>query len=230
MKTSVRTKTICLLITLVAVFACTLSLGCASATAPAGSADRGFSASDRAVIAYYYIWFTKGWFNNTEGNAGNALADVHPILGTYDSNNPTVIEEHIKMAKRAKIDAFAVSWWIDRPESDKRVDILDLVFQKAAAHNFKVTIDLEADGMPVEAITRCLRYYLSHYSHHMEICPPSTGGPGRWWTTTTRPTQIDLPAGTPRSCPASTKERSLAGRKAPAAQAGRTATMAGATE
>jgi len=155
--------------TLVAVFACTLSLGCASFTALTRPAGNGYSFSDKVVIAYYYIWFTKGWFNNTEGNAGNALADVHPILGTYDSHNPTVIEEHIKMAKRAKIDAFAVSWWTDRPGSDKRDEILDLVFQKAAAQSFKVTIDLEADGMPVEAITNCLRYYLSHYSSHKAV-------------------------------------------------------------
>jgi hypothetical protein len=47
--------------------------------------------------------------------------------------------------------------------------ILDLVFQKAAAHDFKVTIDLEADGMPVEAITNCLRYYLSRYSDHKAV-------------------------------------------------------------
>jgi hypothetical protein len=169
MRTNSRTRTICLFFTLAAAFARTLSPACASAAAPTKPGDNGYSFSDKVVIAYYYIWFTKGWFNNTEGNAGNALADIHPILGTYDSNNPTVVEEHIKMAKRAKIDAFAVSWWHDRPEGDKRDDILDLVFQKAAAGDFKITIDLEADGMPVEAITNCLRYYLSRYSNHKAV-------------------------------------------------------------
>jgi hypothetical protein len=158
-----------LFITSAAVFACTLSLGCASTAGLARPGDRGYSFSDKVVIAYYYIWFTKGWFNNTEGNAGNALADVHPILGTYDSDNPAVIEEHIKMAKRARIDAFAVSWWLDRSESDKRDEILDLVFREAAAHDFKVTIDLEADGMSVETIANCLRYYLSRYSNHKAV-------------------------------------------------------------
>jgi hypothetical protein len=144
-------------------------VGCGAPTAPIKPVNKGYSFSDKVVIAYYYIWFTKGWFNNTEGNAGNALSDVHPILGTYDSHDPSVIEEHIKMAKRARIDAFAVSWWHDRPEGDRRDAILDLVFQKAAAHNFKITIDLEADGMPVGAITDCLRYYLRRYRNHEAV-------------------------------------------------------------
>jgi hypothetical protein len=169
MRTNGGTKTICLFFTLAAVFACTLSLSCPSTTTITKPGDNGYSSSDKVVIAYYYIWFTKGWFNNTEGNAGNALADVHPILGAYDSRDPNIIEEHIKMARRAKIDAFAVSWWHERPEGDKRDDILDLVFQKAAAGDFKITIDLEADGMSVETITNCLRYYLSRYSNHKAV-------------------------------------------------------------
>jgi hypothetical protein len=169
MRTNRRTKTICLSIALVAVFARTFPLGCASNAAPANPVDKGYSFSDKVVIAYYYIWFTKGWFKGTEGNAGNALSDIHPILGTYDSQDPNVIESHIEMAKRAKIDAFAVSWWLDRSESERMNEKLDLVFQKAAAHNFKITIDLEADGMSVEMITNCLRYYLSRYSNHQAV-------------------------------------------------------------
>jgi hypothetical protein len=168
-RTNGRTRISCPIVAAAAVFACILLLGCTSVGSLGDSGGRGYSFSDKVVVAYYYVWFTKGWFNGSEGNAGHALADIHPLLGAYDSNNPHVIEEHIKMAQRAKIDAFAVSWWCDKPESDIRNRTLDLVFQKAAAQNFKVTIDLEADGMSIEAITNCLRYYLNRYSHHRAV-------------------------------------------------------------
>lgn len=127
--------------------------------------DMGYSFSDKVVLAYYYIWFAKGWFDGTEGNAGNALEDIHPILGSYDSYDPHIIEEHMKMAKRAKIDAFAVSWWFD-PSKNGMNDRLRLVFEKALLHDFKIAALIEADGRSMDQIKKCLRYYLTKYHDH----------------------------------------------------------------
>jgi hypothetical protein len=126
---------------------------------------KGYSFSDKVVIAYYYIWFTKGWFEGKEGNAGGAFKDIHPDIGSYNSYDPHIIEEHIKMAKRAKIDAFAVSWWFDTSRNEMN-DRLDLIFEKAKLHNFKVTIDLEAEPMTMREIYENLRYYLTNYRAH----------------------------------------------------------------
>ncbi|MBU3902014.1 MAG: hypothetical protein KKE04_01455, partial [Candidatus Thermoplasmatota archaeon] len=122
---------------------------------PANNAGKGYSFSDKVVLAYYYIWytkeeFTKDWSYDPEGITGEApLRDIHPILGAYDSYDPYIVEEHVKMAKRAKIDAFAVSWWFDS-QTNGMNDRLALVFEKAALHGLKVGIDLEAASMTME--------------------------------------------------------------------------------
>lgn len=57
------------------------------------------------VGAYYYIWwgipFNNHWKNETKGT---------PFLGEYNSNNSTVADQHILLAKQHGIDFFAVSW------------------------------------------------------------------------------------------------------------------------
>lgn len=141
---------------------------------PADNAGKGYSFSDKVVLAYYYIWFTKGgftkdWSYDPEGITGEApLRDIHPILGAYDSYDPYIVEEHVKMAKRAKIDAFAVSWWFDS-QTNGMNDKLALVFEKAALHGLKVGIDLEADGVAMAEISQMLRYYLTQYSNHPAV-------------------------------------------------------------
>lgn len=126
--------------------------------------DRGFSISDKVVIAYYYIWFTKGWFNRTEGNAGAAMDDINPIVGSYDSWDSHVIEEHVKMAKRTRIDAFAVSWWFDDSRKGMN-DRLAMVFEKARKYGLKIAINLETDKRKKDKITQALEYYLEKYSN-----------------------------------------------------------------
>jgi len=141
---------------------------------PADNTGKGYSFSDKVVIAYYYIWYTKETFTNDwsydpEGITGEApLRDVHPILGAYDGYDLYIVEEHVKMAKSAKIDAFAVSWWFDS-QTNGMNDRLALVFEKAALHGLKVGIDLEADGRTMAEISQMLRYYLTQYSNHPAV-------------------------------------------------------------
>jgi len=131
-------------------------------------ADKGYSFSDKVVLAYYYIWFEKEGFEGNWGSAGDALKDIHPILGPYNSWDPLIIENHVMMAKRAKIDAFAVSWWFSLHENGMNAT-LDLVFQKAALHDLKVCIDLEAENRPMTEISNSLRYYLTKYRNHPAV-------------------------------------------------------------
>ena len=66
---------------------------------------------DKIVLAYYYIWFKPESFDASRPGALEAMRDIHPVLGAYDSRSPAVIEAHVNMAKKAGLDAFAVSWW-----------------------------------------------------------------------------------------------------------------------
>ena len=48
--------------------------------------------------------------NITDGRRDIAATD-YPLLDVYDSNNETVIDQHVKWAKDAGIDCFVISWW-----------------------------------------------------------------------------------------------------------------------
>jgi hypothetical protein len=114
-------------------------------------------ASDRIALAYYYIWFRPECWPTKPAEGRLALEDVNPILGHYDSADPDIIAVHIEMAQRAKLDAFAVSWFHTPDWTAK----LEKVIEIAAQRNFKICIDLEADRPDVEAIYDSLVYYLT---------------------------------------------------------------------
>ena len=66
---------------------------------------------------------------------------------------------------RALIDALAVSWWYDeKPNGPNR--ILDTVFEKAVAHNLKITIDFEHGRAPLDKVYHDLFYFLNRYKNH----------------------------------------------------------------
>lgn len=62
-------------------------------------------------IAFYYTWYN-----------GSDWGQPTPSLGTYSSGDPLIAEEHIKMAKRGAIDAFAISWWGKERPSAKHLN------------------------------------------------------------------------------------------------------------
>jgi hypothetical protein len=120
--------------------------------------DQG-RASERIALAYYYIWFKPERWPTRPGQGNAALADVHPILGAYDSADPGVVAAHVEMARRARLDAFAVSWF-NQPEWTVK---LERVIDIAAARNLKICIDLEGDRQTLDAIHDALLYYLASH-------------------------------------------------------------------
>jgi hypothetical protein len=71
----------------------------------------------------------------------------------------------MQQMNRALIDALAVSWWYDEKENGPNA-ILDLVFEKAKAHNLKITIDYELGRYPLETVEHDLYYFLNRYKDH----------------------------------------------------------------
>jgi hypothetical protein len=65
------------------------------------------------VGAYYYTWWGIPFNNHWNENIKNT-----PFLGKYDSNDSTIADQHILLAKQHGVDFFAVSWigkgtWVD---------------------------------------------------------------------------------------------------------------------
>jgi hypothetical protein len=91
------------------------------------------------------------------------------LVGAYDSWDPTIIETHMQQMNRALIDALAVSWWYD-PKTNDPDQVLDLIFEKAVAHNLKITVDDEHGRAPLDTVYHDLSYFLDRYKDH----------PARW--------------------------------------------------
>ena len=162
-----------LLFLIVCVGMVSVIVPCASAKDP----SKGFAFTDKVVLAYYYIWFNENnWIKTAaEGGRKEGLEGLHPLVGAYNSWDPTIIEKHMQQMNRALIDALAVSWWYDTKENGPN-HILDIVFEKAVDHNLKITIDYERGGASLKTINHDLFYFLNRYKNHpamlkVEGCP-----------------------------------------------------------
>jgi len=135
--------------------------------ASASDSSNGFAFTDKVVLAYYYIWFHEDNWLKTSGEGGrmNELEELHPLVGAYNSWDPTIIEKHMQQMNRALIDALAVSWWYDEKPNGPN-SILDSIFDKAIAHNLKITIDYEHGRFPLETVYHDLFYFLNRYKDH----------------------------------------------------------------
>ncbi len=133
------------------------------------------AATERIAMAYYYIWYTKGWFDGSSIPQFRAtMSDVHPMLGSYDSSDPDVIAAHIDQCKLAKLDALAVSWWKGKNNASwlrsdshhqgaNQDDILETVMTTGYERGIRSTIILEAYTDDAELIYDALKYYIESY-------------------------------------------------------------------
>ena len=102
-----------------------------SCASDCGHADDALEPARPTVFAVYYAWYHDGahpqrpWLHWTRPDAAkNRLAlqaqrpgepapasAARPLVGLYDSADPTIARWHVQLAKAAGIDAFLVSWW-----------------------------------------------------------------------------------------------------------------------
>lgn len=152
------------------IFFFMVSYGLISGVIPFASASdssQGFAFTDKVVLAYYYIWYDEDkWLKtSSEGGRKEGLDGLHPLVGAYNSWDPNIIEKHMKQMNRALIDALAVSWWYDTKPNGPN-EILDTVYDKAADHNLKITIDYEHGRIPLDQVYHDLFYFLDRYKDH----------------------------------------------------------------
>jgi Glycosyl hydrolase family 99 len=109
------------------------------------------------MFAYYYIWFDPSSWNR-------AKSDL-PLLGSYSSDDETVMREHIREAKSAGIEGFIVSW--------KSTTVLDrrlaTLMRVAREEDFKLSIiyqglDFAREPLPATQIADDLDFFLANYA------------------------------------------------------------------
>jgi hypothetical protein len=109
------------------------------------------------VLAYYYIWFDNGSWERAKTD--------YPLLGRYSSDDKKVMQEHIRLAKKAGIDGFIVSWKSTAVLNRR----LEQLMQVADVEDFKLAIiyqglNFERDPQPVDRVAKDLDYFIEHYA------------------------------------------------------------------
>jgi hypothetical protein len=116
------------------------------------------------TFAFYYPWYgtpiVSGNWSHWPAD-GNTNITHHPLLGFYDSNNETLISEHIAIAKKAGIDGFIVSWWGINSFEDNATLRIKNVCEK---QDFMFTVYYE-DTSGVSQTVNELEYILNKYAN-----------------------------------------------------------------
>jgi hypothetical protein len=105
-----------------------------------------FETSPRGGVkvgAYYYIWWGIPFNNHW-----NRDIKYTPFLGKYDSNDPTITDQHILLAKQHGIDFFAVSWigkgdWINWDFDDIDQNLRDGILKAPHLQDFSFCLFYE---------------------------------------------------------------------------------------
>jgi hypothetical protein len=109
------------------------------------------------VLAYYYIWYDSNSWDRTKSDL--------PLLGSYTSDDITVMRQHIQEAKAAGITGFIVSW--------KGTDVLNrrlkLLAQVAEQENFKLAViyqglDFNRNPLPVDQVASDMDYFIQNFA------------------------------------------------------------------
>ena len=113
-------------------------------------------ASDKLVMAFYYMWYGPSDFNKGQ------MSD-RPVA-PYVSDHPDVIDRQVREAQGAGIDAFISSWQGTGTETDTNLGrLLDV----AKAHNFHSTIYFETNwAMQHGDVVAQLQSVLGRYMNH----------------------------------------------------------------
>jgi hypothetical protein len=125
--------------------------------APPASAGPGTERAPASTWAYYYIWFNVSSWNRAKSD--------EPLVGRYSSDEPSIMREHIRLAKQVGIRGFIVSWK-STPTLDGR---LEQLIRVAENERFKLAIiyqglDFERRPLPIQKITMDLDRFERNYA------------------------------------------------------------------
>jgi hypothetical protein len=144
---------------LAAVLAAALPVPAAQAgrSGPARPVQGNGATSPVPVFAYYYQWFSHASWNRAKTD--------YPLIGTYSSSDPAVIQHQIQQAKSAGITGFIVSWK-DTALNDQR---LRLLMRVAARERFKLAmiyqgLDFTRHPLPLSEVAADFQTFARYYA------------------------------------------------------------------
>ena len=133
----------------------------AQSAVPAWSPSAAATASgaiERAVIAHYFAWYDADRWGDCSISAGDQP------LQTYNSDDPGTMARHVRMAKDAGIDGFALHWFAPGDRTDANFATL---LAQSQGQDFRSTVVFSRHFMPgasQQTVVAALRYLLNQYS------------------------------------------------------------------
>ncbi len=131
-------------------------------------------ADEHRVMAFYYPWYgmpdnpdesPRHWSNINRKHMKIGSSPNYPVLGPYDSKDPSVIDQHMQWAKQHQIDTLIVSWWGHGDYSDEAMQPL---LEAAAKHGINITVYYETvpDPKTAKSAETDIRKLLNRYADH----------------------------------------------------------------
>lgn len=109
-------------------------------------------------------WSNPKWNNLGNYKGGNDIgANFYPALGNYSSNDPKIIEKHMKMIKESGVGVVVISWLGKDSYTDKStLKYLDI----ADRFNLKIAFHIEPFYQTVSEFKDQISYLVKTYSSH----------------------------------------------------------------
>ena len=124
-----------------------------------------FSDLRNHFIFEYYPWYATNPWQHWDQAGRNPPYDIAassvPELGSYDSRNPRVLEQHARWIAESGAGAIDVSWWGRGDFVDR---LLPLLMDVMRDHGLKVTFHLEPyDSNRVDSYASDIQYLVTEY-------------------------------------------------------------------
>ena len=135
------------------------------------------------VHAFYYAWYGNPKTDDRYWNWNHPVAvqkgpprrfpggddigaNFYPELGCYSSNDPAVVDAHMRQLRRAGVGVISTSWWGKDSFTDRA---LPLLFRAAEKHGIKINFHIEPRlgpaGRDAKMVREAIVYLLDTFGH-----------------------------------------------------------------
>lgn len=159
-------------------------IGCQEENPLASSPDDLEEPSYRVGV-FYYPWYetpeVDGHWGHWEGGTRyqpplDIDSDYYPVLGAYSSVDTSVIAQHFKWLRKARVGVIMCSWWGQGDYTDRTIPTL---LKVAVRYKIKVSFLLEPyGGRGANELVADIKYLYSSYGNHPAFYRTNTAS--RW--------------------------------------------------
>ena len=128
--------------------------------APTTTATPAGTSSHPIRAMFYYPWFPQTWGLES----GTAFTNFHPTAGYYSSDDRSIVDQHIKAMRYARMDVAVSSWWGQNQQNEQSRLPMQLTAAEGTGLTWALYYEKEGFGDPsVSEIRSDLAYINQRY-------------------------------------------------------------------